>query len=276
VRRLALATGLLLVAACVSNAPPPIPLKPVRFLLINDVQIADTLPNGRGGLARVATVRNRLADQGPILYVLAGNVLGSGSSQLVEVYNRSQVNFATFGEQELNLGPDSLTARVAESKFTWVSSNCTRPDGTPLAKVLPWDTLRVSGYKVGLFGVTLEGQYPPGIRCSDPDSAAHRTIETLTADSADLIVAITHQTTDADRNLLVREPKLELILGGHVQKATDSVVSGRHAVKADENAASAQFVTLWGGKEGWREAVGLVPIDGSLPADTAVAPAIPR
>jgi 5'-nucleotidase len=42
-------------------------------------------------------------------------------------------------------------------------------------------------------------------------------------------------------------------------------------VKADANAVSAQFVTLWGGKGSWRQAVGLVPINASLPSDTVVA-----
>jgi hypothetical protein len=54
------------------------------------------------------------------------------------------------------------------------------------------------------------------------------------------------------------------------------VLSGRHVVKAAENAQSAQFVTLWGGKDNWRQAVGLVPIDGTLPSDTAVAAALSR
>jgi 2',3'-cyclic-nucleotide 2'-phosphodiesterase (5'-nucleotidase family) len=274
VRYLALGCSML-VLGCVSNAPPPIPLKPVRFLLISDVQVSDTLPNGRGGLARVATVRHRLADQGPILFVLAGNVL-SGGPRMVEVFNRAKVDYATFGEQELGLGADSLMGRVAASKFTWLSSNCTRPDGSPFAKVLPWDTLRISGHKVGLFGLTLQGPYPATVRCTSPDSAAHRSIETLGAEGADLIVAITHQSTEADRDLLGRESKLDLILGGHERQATDSVVSGRHAVKADENAQSAQFVTLWGGKDSWRQAVGRVPIDGTLPSDTAVAAALSR
>ena len=267
---------LLLILSCYSGAPPPIPLDPVRFLSINDVQTPDTLPNGLGGLARVATVRHRLADQGPILFVLAGNGLGSDGKRMVELLNVAKLDFATLGEHELNLGPDALVQLVAQSQFTWISSNCTRPDGTPLPKVVPWDTLRVSGHKVGLFGVTLQGAYPEGVRCTNPDSAAHRTIQTLVADSADVIVAITHQSTDADRNLLGHEAKLDLILGGHVQKATDSVVSGRHAVKADEDAQSAQFVTLWGGKANWREAVGLVQINGALPPDTAVAAALRR
>ncbi|HYC30995.1 MAG TPA: hypothetical protein VEB59_01840, partial [Gemmatimonadales bacterium] len=67
--------ALLLAAACVPGAKAPEPLDPVRFLLINDVYVADTLSDGHGGLARVATVRKRLADQGPTLFVLAGDVL---------------------------------------------------------------------------------------------------------------------------------------------------------------------------------------------------------
>jgi 2',3'-cyclic-nucleotide 2'-phosphodiesterase (5'-nucleotidase family) len=82
-------------------------------------------------------------------------------------------------------------------------------------------------------------------------------------------VAITHQAMAADRELLGQEPRLDLILGGHEQRAQDSVVSNRHIVKADSNARSAQFVTLWGGKGKWRQAIGLVHIDNALPADTA-------
>jgi 5'-nucleotidase/UDP-sugar diphosphatase len=269
---------LMVLAGCMSNAPPPIPLKPVRFLLINDVYLADTLDNGEGGLARVATVRRRLADQGPVLFVLAGDFLSSslaskyhGGRQMVDVLNRAKLNYATFGKHELEIEPDSLIARIAESEFTWLSSNCTRGDGTSFPKVLPWDTLRISGHKVGIFGLTLQGPYSRSVRCTDPDSAAHRAIEALSTEDSDLIVGLTHQAMEADRNLLVREPKLDLVLGGHEPVAQDSVVSGRHVVKADANARSAQFVTLWGGKGGWRQAVGLVRIDATLPSDTSVA-----
>ncbi|HYF40380.1 MAG TPA: metallophosphoesterase [Gemmatimonadales bacterium] len=273
---------LLALTACVSSAPPPIPLKPVRFLVLNDVFTPDTLPDGRGGLARVATIRRRLDDQGPVLFVLAGDFLDSTTAArdqgraMVNILNRAGLDYATFGERAFQLDPDALTARIGESEFTWLSANCTRPDGTAFPKALPWDTVRVSGHKVGVFGLTLQGIYPGGLRCSNPDTAAHRTIETLASEGAELIVAVTHQPMSADRNLLSREPRLDLILGGHDGSAQDSVVSGRHAVKADSNARSVQFVTLWGGKGSWRQAVGLVRVNAGIPGDTAVAPAIAR
>jgi 5'-nucleotidase len=276
--RIAALALLLALAACTGGAPPPIPLNPVRFLLINDVYVADTAGDGRGGLARVATVRNRLADQGPVVFVLAGDVLSPsmlskyyGGQQMVESLNAAKLDYATFGNHEFDLELDTLVARIEASKFKWISSNCTLANGTQLPKVLPWDTLRISGHKVGLFGLTLQGNYPRTVRCANPDTAAQRAVETLSAEGADLIVGITHQSIQADRDLLAREPRIDLLLGGHEHEAQDSSVSGRHVVKADANAVSAQFVTLWGGKGSWRQAVGLVPINAALPPDTAVA-----
>jgi 5'-nucleotidase len=270
-------------AACVGGPGKPAPLNPVRFLLVNDVYVADTMADGSGGLARVATVRRRLADQGPVLFVLAGDVLSPSllskyysGRQMVEAFNAAKLDYATFGNHEFELPLDTLESRIAESSFKWISSNCTRADGTPLAKVLPWDTVRVSGQKVGLFGLTLQGAYRKAYRCIPPDSAAHLVIDTLVAQGAELIVGLTHQTVAADRDLLAREPRLDLILGGHEHEAHDSVVSGRHVLKADANSRTAQFVTLWGGKGQWRQAVGLVKIDDRLPGDTAVAAVVDR
>jgi 5'-nucleotidase len=127
-----------------------------------------------------------------------------------------------------------------------------------------------------MFGLTLKGDYRGYVRCGDPDSAAHQAIDTLGKLKAALIVGLTHQSIEADRELLAREPTLDLILGGHEHEAHDSVVTNRHVVKADANARSAQFVTLWGGKEKWRQAVGLVPIDNRLPDDSATAEVVHR
>jgi 5'-nucleotidase/UDP-sugar diphosphatase len=278
VRTLAVGLLLIVLASCYSAAPPPIPLKPVRFLVLNDVFSADTLPDGSGGLARVATVRQRLDEQEEVLFVLAGDIASpsdTGSTgrgpDMVDILNRAGLDYATFGDHAFDIGVDPLVARVAKSEFTWISSNCRRSDGTAFPKVLPWDTLRISGHKVGLFGLTLEGRYPGGVRCTNPDATANGVIGTLAAEGADLIVAITHQGMDADRNLLGRETRLDLVLGGHDPAAQDSVISGRHAVKADANARSVQFVTVWGGKGSWRQAVGLVRIDARIPGDTGVA-----
>jgi 2',3'-cyclic-nucleotide 2'-phosphodiesterase (5'-nucleotidase family) len=269
---------LLLAAACVPGAKAPEPLNPVRLLLINDVYVADTLTDGSGGLARVATVRKRLADQGPVLFLLAGDFLSPsllskyyGGRQMVEALNAAKLDYATFGNHEFELPRDTLLARIEASSFKWLSTNCGLAEGRRFPDVLPWDTVRVSGHLVGLFGLTLAGDYRGYVRCGNPDSAASVAADSLEALGADLIVGLTHQTMEADRDLLAREPRIDLILGGHEHEAHDSVVSGRHVLKADANARTAQFATLWGGKDRWRQAVGLVTIDSRLPDDTATA-----
>jgi 5'-nucleotidase len=277
VRRL-LATTLLLTGCVAGGAKEPEPLNPVRLLLINDVYVSDTLGDGNGGLARVATVRNRLADQGQVLFVLAGDVLSPSllskyynGLQMVEAMNAAKLDYATFGNHEFELDRDTLITRIEQSNFKWLSANCTLANGGPFPKVQPWDTVRISGHLVGLFGLTLQGNYRSYVRCGSPDSAARVAVDALSTLGTDLIVGLTHQSIEADRDLLGHESRLDLILGGHEHEAHDSVVSGRHVLKADANSRSAQFVTLWGGKEHWRQAVGIVHINSRLPDDTAVA-----
>ena len=281
-----------LAAAC-ALPPAPAPTNPVRFLLVNDVYVTDTLSDGSGGLARVARERTRLASEGPLLFVLAGDVLSPSllskyysGRQMVEAFNAAKLDYATFGNHEFELPRDTLVARIAESRFTWLSANCMQADGSPFPGVLAFDTLtlrdttprprgddrpRAGARKIGIFGVTMQGQYRSFVRCGNPDSAARAAIDTLGKLGAEMIVGVTHQAIAADRALLTREPALDLILGGHEHEASDETVGNRHILKADANARSAQFATVWGKKGDWVQAVTLIRIDDAIPADTSVA-----
>jgi 5'-nucleotidase/UDP-sugar diphosphatase len=268
----------LALTACLGLPPTPPPTNPIRFLSINDVYVLDTLADGTGGLARVATLRSRLASVGPTIFVLAGDELSPSllskyysGRQMVEALNAAHLDYATFGNHEFELPRDTLVARIAASKFKWISSNCTEGTGQPFPGVLRWDTLRVQGRKIGLFALTLRGQYRSYVRCTDPDSAAHLAVDTLVKLGAEFIAGLTHQTLAADRTLLAREPAVDLILGGHEHENHDETVSGRHVVKADANSRSAQFVTVWGAKGNWRVAPTLIHIGADLPADTTTA-----
>lgn len=263
---------------CSGLPPAPAPINPVRFILVNDVYVADTLSDGTGGLARVATVRDRLAAEGPVLFVLAGDVLSPSvlskyyhGRQMVEAFNATRLDYATFGNHEFELDRDTLIARIAESRFTWLSANCTGADGAPFPGVLAWDTVRVHDQLLGLFGLTLTGAYRSYVRCTDPASAAHTAIDTLSAVGAQMIVGITHQSLAADRALLTREPRLDLILGGHEHEAHDATVAQRHVLKADANARTVQFATLWGAPGQWRQATRLLRMDGRIPLDSGTA-----
>jgi 5'-nucleotidase/UDP-sugar diphosphatase len=266
-------------AACAGALPPPpAPTNPIRFLSLNDVYVADTLPDGAGGLARVAAIRDRIALEGPTLFVMAGDFLSPSTltrwyygRNMIEAFNAARLDYATFGEHDFDLPRDTLLARIAGSRFKWLSANCTDGADATLGAVVAWDTLRMAERKVGIFGLTLAGNYGGYARCGDPDAAARTAVDTLAAQGADLIVALTHQPIEADRRLLNRESRIDLILGGHEHEAQSLSISGRHVLKADANARTTQFATLWGAKGRWRQAVTLLPVHGGLPVDSATA-----
>ena len=138
--------------------------------------------------------------------MLAGDFLGPSllsryynGAQMVEALNAAGLDYATFGNHEFDLPLDTLLARIerVEVQVALHATACS-PDGTRFPGVLPWDTVRVFGKKIGIFGLTLQGTYPKYVQCGSPDSAATVALDSLTAMGADMIVALTHQTLAAD------------------------------------------------------------------------------
>jgi len=274
--RLPLAGATALLAACAGLPKPPAPTNPVRLVSVHDVVEIDTLLDGNGGLARLASLRRRIASEGPVIMVVSGNFLGPSlasryfhGAQVVDAFNAAGIDYVTFGDHDLDLPPDTLQRRISAATFKWLSANCTAPGGEPLPGVLAWDTLRVYGHKVGLFGVT-GADSAQGGRCGDPDAASRTAIDTLSQLGAEMIVAVTHQSMDADVALLGREGQLDVVLGGSGRRAATVQVGLRNVVSADANAVSAQFVTMWGKKGEWRQATRVLDVRPSLVLDTSV------
>ena len=280
-RYLALIIPALVALACrpaAAPAPAPSAAGVVRFLLVNDVYVPDTLRDGSGGVARVAWLRDSLERSGPVVFALAGDVLSPSllskwyaGRQMVEAFNAASLDYATFGNHEFELDRDTLIARIAQSRFRWLSANCTLANGTPFPGVLAWDTLRLNGVRVGIFGTTVQGSYRSYVRCSDPDSATTRAIDELERVGAELIVGLTHQNVDSDSALLAREPRLDLVLGGHEHERHLVTVGGRVVVKADANSRSAQLVTVTREGQGWRQQPRLFEMPRTAPMDSTTA-----
>src|SRR4029079_3374363 len=250
--------------------------QPLRFLLINDVYFGDTLRNGTGGLSRVAYLRDSLAKSGPITFVLAGDFLSPSllskwyrGEQMKEELNAAGVNLVTFGNHEFELDRDTLVSRIATSKFKWTSANCMEANGNPFPGVSKWDTTTINGVKVGYFGVTIVGEYRRYVKCFNPDSTAHEAIAALKVAGAQVVYGLTHQTLEADRELLAREPGLDFILGGHEHERHRIVIGGKRLLKADANSRSAQLFTTTLTATGWSQADRIIDIDRSLPMQAA-------
>jgi 5'-nucleotidase / UDP-sugar diphosphatase len=284
VRSLAV-TAVLIVTACAPRprVAAPSPVAPLRFLLVNDVYLGDTLRDGTAGLARVAYLRDSLARTGPLLFVLAGDVLSPSllskwyrGAQMIDEFNAAKLDWSTFGNHEFELDRDTLVKRIADSRFKWTSANCMEANGNPFPRVSRWDTTTISGVRVGFFGVTLRSDYRRYVKCSDPDSAAHGAIAELRAAGAQLVFGLTHQTLEADSALLAREPNLDFILGGHEHEWHSVLVHGRNLIKADANSRSARVLTVARDGSGWKQSAELVEIDRKFPFEPTTQAVVKR
>lgn len=225
----------------------------VRFLLVNDVYVAEGQRDGTGGLARVAALRDSLerASGARVLYVLAGDVLSPsllgkwyGGAQMVDVFNVSRLDYAALGNHEFDNSRASLVARVAESKFPWISGNCTEKDGKAFPGLKGWDTLTVGGVRVGLFSTVIVREYPSYVQCANADTVTHALVDTLRRVGAQLIVGLTHRNEFEDVRTLQSEPTVQAILGGHEHNGRRKEVDGRLVIKAASNARTAALVTF--------------------------------
>src|SRR5437899_12563164 len=104
----------------------------VTLLQVNDVYQFPPVDGGtRGGLARVLTLRRQIMSQSPhALYLLAGDTISPSvesntyqGRQMIDAWNTSGLDYATFGNHEFDFGPDVLRARMSESHFKWLAAN---------------------------------------------------------------------------------------------------------------------------------------------------------
>jgi 5'-nucleotidase / UDP-sugar diphosphatase len=203
-----------------------------QILQLNDIyEIAPI--QGRGGLARIATLQGQLRRQNPnTISVMAGDFLSPSAlgtakvggerlagRQMVDVLNIMGLDYATFGNHEFDLNEKQFRQRLAESKFRWFSSNTTEADGRSYPQVATTIIHTFKGkdggtFRVGLIGLTLDANKTPYVKYQEVLVAARREVQQLTG-KVDAIVAVTHQNIAEDRQLAAEIPQIDLILGGH-------------------------------------------------------------
>ncbi|WP_414756179.1 bifunctional metallophosphatase/5'-nucleotidase [Anabaena sp. CCY 9910] len=211
----------------------------INLLQLNDIYEITPVEGGtRGGLARVATIRQQLYKANPRTYtVLAGDTfspsaLGTAKingtplagQQMVAVMNALGLNYATFGNHEFDLPEKLFYQRLEESQFRWVSSNVSDSTGQPFKGVPRSIVFNVKGdrgavVRVGLIGVTLDSNKPKYVSYTDPITTAKQQVSTLKG-KVDIIIAITHQSIEDDRKLAETVPEIDIILGGHEHENT--------------------------------------------------------
>jgi len=244
----------------------------LTILHFNDVyEITPVSGGALGGLARVAALRQQLLAANPnTLVTFGGDLYGPAGlaaavvegerldgKQTVAVMNALGVDYMTLGDHELNtITSAQFLARLAETRFTIVSSNICAPDGRPFAAaastVLEHDCFVVTNaqgkqMRVGIFGLTKPIRLPQVAHTYvDPLVAAADQVAAL-RDEVDLLIALTHQPLADDQALVQRFPQIDLVLGGddHAQMRVVTGPGLAPIYKADSNARSVCIIDLW-------------------------------
>jgi 5'-nucleotidase len=200
----------------------------LTILQINDVY--STVPvDERGGLARVATIKRRLAQDGrtPLL-LLAGDFLSPSvassvfkGEQMISALNAAGLDFATLGNHEFDFGDQVLIDRMNEARWQWLVANVVdRETGAPIGGASPYVVRTFGTFKVGFIGLCLttseiSRDKLTRSRLIDPFVAAAQYIPAMKREGAQVIVALTHLTFADDRRLVQRFPDIDIVVGGH-------------------------------------------------------------
>ncbi len=154
---------------------------------------------------------------------------------IVELMNALRYDAATLGNHEFDHGQAYLggvidsVARFPILCANLVSDTCTFP------AVAPWRIVERAGVKVGIVGVVTNYEGPghpagnassfAGLRFPDPQQAAVAAADALRR-RVDVLVLLSHMGDDRDAELLARESRYDLVIGGHTHKLRDTVVCG--------------------------------------------------
>ena len=243
----------------------------VTFLQINDVYEIAPLGGGKeGGIARVATLKKKYVQKNPNTFlVIAGDFVSPSiynslqvggkavrGKQMVDALNSAGLDYAMFGNHEFDIKESELQERMDESSALWISSNAFHKtkNGTepfvkegkgPLPKTYILNVKDADGTtaKIGLFALTGPFNKADYVSYTDVMQTAKQAYNAL-KDSSDAVIAITHQSMDADELLAKEVPGLAAIIGGHEHDGRYAKINGIPITKAVANAKNAYVIQL--------------------------------
>lgn len=255
----------------------------LTILQINDVY--STVPiNGAGGLARVATLKQRLsADGHPVILALAGDFLSPSvassvfkGEQMIATLNAAGLDYATLGNHEFDFGIDVLRQRMSESTFTWIVSNVLDANGKTIGPSVPYIVRQVGTLKVGIIGLcltttTIAPAWRREFRFVNAADATAQYLPILRRAGADVIVALTHLTFAEDRELAEKFPQIDVIVGGH--EHFPITATERHTLisKAGSDARFVARIDLLRRPGSLERFFELLPVTDAIPDDASTA-----
>ncbi|HSE83946.1 MAG TPA: 5'-nucleotidase C-terminal domain-containing protein [Thermodesulfobacteriota bacterium] len=277
------------------GTPQTIPERTIRITLLhlNDVYQSSPVDKGtRGGLARVATLRDKIKAESPnTLLILAGDTISPSVAskvfkgrQMIEAWNAVGLDYAVLGNHEFDLGDLVLRERMQESRFLWLASNVfDKRTGKPFGNMLPYIIRDFRGLKIGFFGVltpdTARTSKPgPNVEFLDPYKTAARLVPEMKARGAKVIVAISHLPMSQDKKL-ARSAPIDVIIGGHEHEPLQSLSGCTPIFKVGSDARNLGRIDLNIAEgSGTLESIDweIIPVTKDVPEDPEVAAVVSK
>lgn len=207
----------------------------------------------RGGVARLATVVDEVRANQENTIVTFGGDLGGGSIfeavfkgfPQVEAFNKISIDYANFGQHDFDHGPDNTRALVEASEFRWLTSNLKGPDGSAFANLPTYTVEEKDELKIVFLGLTdqmVTTSATDEVTQNDITESAKATVaEALAAEGeVDLFVALTQQSLDKDKKLLMDVPEIGYIFSEEEYEDNSTIYNneGRFIAKPEGNIGS--------------------------------------
>lgn len=215
----------LIVVAGVSNAAAQ--KAKLTFLHLNDVYEISP-KQGIGGFAPLMTLLRQERARAPeAITTLGGDLVGSSmmsgitkGAQMIELTNAIGLDVAVVGNHELDFGIEVFKQRMAESRYPWLATNMTAPDGVLFPNTHASHIRKVGEITIGFFGlITPETEHLSNtgatVKYLPVLETARTMVKQLRDQGADVIVALTHVSLVDDRALAKQVKGIDIILGGH-------------------------------------------------------------
>lgn len=223
-----------LLAAGASAAAPPAraagSLIRVSFLLTNDVYRMEANKDGRGGLARFATVvkaerAKALGEKRRLICVHAGDTLSPSllssfdeGAHMIDLYNEVGLDAFVPGNHEFDFGKDVYFERVKEASFPFLAANLRDSEGARLPRHQDQLAIEADGLKIALIGSAYEftgiASRPGDLKFMPTIPSVLKNAKQARAAGADLVVAIVHADKPTG-SALMNSQTVDLVLSGH-------------------------------------------------------------
>lgn len=192
-----------------------------------------------GGAARFHTLLSKIRERAHPLVLFSGDFMGPSlmsvdmkGKHMVDFLNQCGVHYACFGNHEFDYGLKALNEAIqgftygahvfTGSNTKWVMSNMFESsNGLPVSGASQKELFTWNGVRVGIVGLCEDwingcSQLAPGeIVYIDMFETGERLARELKSDGAEVVIALTHCRLDNDKQLMLRCPSIDLLLGGH-------------------------------------------------------------